>query len=207
MGGFGMQTRQFTKPRWAWLWAFGLWVSVLLWPGLAAALSVDQVLALRKAGVGDQVIRQMVRNEIAAARQGGTGRYLVRGSGGKETIVYYSSYHQGASVRPLAIGVPRESITVVSRTLGATREPLAASKAGVYALHLGSFRNEAHAKARLATLKQKGVDARIQQADIPGKGKWYRVLSGSFKGRETATAQGRKLQQSGALKSFGLMSQ
>lgn len=167
----------------------------------AAALSVDQVLRLRRAGVSDRLIRSMISHELAVARQGGVGRYLVRQAGGREIIVYYAASAGGVSQTPLPLTGTLAASPQVRRTLGAQTSAAAATK-GVYSLHLASYRSQDQARQHVARLEQKGVSAWVQAVDLKEKGRWYRVLVGRFAQRAAAEQQGRKLRQAGSIGEF-----
>ena len=197
----------------------------MLAPGLAAALSVDQVIALRKAGVSDATIQAMIRREMEVRRQGGVGRYVVRDSADSEVIVYQASSARGEVDYPLGPETSAQGVDPVAAVLGASRRqappasastkarPAAQSKAkskaksspkapGGYTLHLASFRGEANAQRLVRELAAKKVSARVAQVDLGPKGRWHRVLVGGFASRAQAQAQGQKLRQAGTIAKF-----
>lgn len=192
---------------------------------LAMALSVDQVIALKKAGVSDETIRQMIRTEIKVRAMGGVGSYTVRQKGGDEWIVYRAATPQGVVDYPwdseqyypisnlgeVAVVLdpkrpgnpkkgpkskPRPNSTVAAKTAPATKG---------YTLHLASYQKQAGAKEEVAKLAKQGVRARVEPVDIAGKGRWYRVLAGSFNSKDQARAQGQQLAKSGSISSYRVM--
>ncbi|HOF04168.1 MAG TPA: hypothetical protein PLH54_00995 [Syntrophales bacterium] len=66
-----------------------LWTGVgLLWPSSGVALDPAQVTALKKAGVSDQTIQMMIRQEMAAQEQDGMGVKEIRDKDGQVITVY-----------------------------------------------------------------------------------------------------------------------
>lgn len=181
--------------------------TVMAWAAPAGALSVEQVLRLRQAGVSDRLIQDMLRQELAVARQGGVGRYVVRQAGGRETIVYYAASATGAFAQPLPLAGDLAGSPQVRQALGAHHPSPAATAAGYYTLHLASHRSPKEAEAQVARLKAKGVSARVQAVDLKQKGRWHRVLLGRFKQRAAAQEQGRKLRQAGSIGEFTVLGQ
>lgn len=180
--------------------AIGALLAGLLVSSPAQALSVRQVLELRKAGVSDATIRQMIETEMAVARGGGAGRYVTHTAGGRQYVVYYAASPGGAWLTPLEVtgAGPR-----VSQALGASRGSTTVTPSGsVYALHLASFRKREAALKRAVELNAKGVAARVEAVDLPEKGRWYRVITGRYKSPDQAKAQGDKLSQAGSIGKF-----
>jgi cell division septation protein DedD len=187
----------------------------------AKALSVDQVIALKKAGVSEETIRKMIQTEIKVRSMGGVGSYTVRTKGGDEWIVYEAATPQGVVDYPwdseqyypaanlgqvAAVLNPKHSRAAGSKTQPAAKAKAAgSSSAKGYTLHLSSYQKEAGAKEEVAKLAQKGVQARIESVDIPGKGHWHRVLVGSFDSKDQARSQGQRLAKSGSIDSFRVM--
>ncbi len=56
-----------------------------------------------------------------------------------------------------------------------------------YTLQLSSFQDKAEAEAYLAKMKEQGFQAQITQADVEGKGTFYRVRMGSYRSLDAAT--------------------
>lgn len=187
----------------------------------AAALTVDQVIALRKAGISNQTIQIMIDNENKVRKQGGVGSYVVKHSGGSETIVYEARGQSGVEEYPISQVAPGQGPVLYNSVLSpragkvAIDAPLKKtavrkssrknSSSGGYALHLSSFQKQENASRQVRSLKGKGVSARMVTADIPGKGRWYRVLVGDFKDQAQAQAQGESLKASGKIASFRIL--
>lgn len=168
----------------------------------ASALTVDQVIALRKAGVSDAVIQQMIRNELGVAARGGVGRYVTRTSGGREIIVYHAGTPGGAAELDTGLSGGALMEPAARQALGVHKPAAKPKPGGEFTLHLGSHREAASAEAQAARLKAQGVMARVQKAQVPGKGLWHRVLVGRFKSKAAAEGMGDKLRQAGSIGSF-----
>ena len=185
----------------------------------AAALTADQVIALRKAGISNELIVKMIESEMEAQARGGIGKYVIKQKDGGETIVYRASTPRGVVDYPLegiaAPGVDRMGVVlgIDKREYPATGKPAPAqakpgakaSKQRRYTLHIASFRKEPYAQKQLAALKSKGVKARVQMVDLPGKGRWYRLLAGDFATKTQARAQGDLLLRTKSIESFKIM--
>ena len=65
--------------------------------------------------------------------------------------------------------------------------------AGDFVVHLSSFKLEREAAAEVANLAALGVDARYLLVDVPGKGPWYRVVTGRFATFAEAEARAMRL--------------
>ena len=185
----------------------------------AQALSVDQVIALKKAGVSDETIRQMILTEIKVRAMGGVGSYTVRQKGGDEWIVYRAATPQGVVDYPwdseqyypvsnlgeVAVVLdPKRSNKPKSKPNSTIAAKTAPATKG-YTLHLASYQKQAGAKEEVAKLAKQGVRARVEPVDITGKGRWYRVLAGSFNSKDQARAQGQQLAKSGSISSYRVM--
>lgn len=57
-----------------------------------------------------------------------------------------------------------------------------------YTLQLSSFQDKSEAEAYLATVKEQGYAAQITQADVEGKGTFYRVRMGTYRSLDAATS-------------------
>ncbi|MBW2109066.1 MAG: SPOR domain-containing protein [Deltaproteobacteria bacterium] len=104
-----------------------------------------------------------------------------------------------------AAPVPMSEDTRASRTHAAVSKAGAArSAAGAqtaqqvspdwrYTLQVGSLRDLAKAQKMAALLRDKGFDAYVVTASIPGKGRYHRVRVGRFVSRDTAQATAWRL--------------
>jgi len=73
---------------------------------------------------------------------------------------------------------------------------------GRYTLNIASFRNKGNADQLIKELGDKGYEAFVEKANIPGKGTWYRVAVGRFSSRGEALAFARGLKEKGVTYSF-----
>ncbi len=103
------------------------------------------------------------------------------------------------SVEPVAPAPPAAAAKPVARPSRPARRPAAAAAAhavaGHYTIQVGSVPQRAAAERlarRLAARKP-----RIVAADVPGRGRWYRVQVGAFETRELARRQLSALGRSG----------
>ncbi len=72
----------------------------------------------------------------------------------------------------------------------ATQEPKAETpkeEKTRYTLQLSSFQDKAEAEAYLAKVKEQGYPAQITQAEVEGKGTFYRVRMGTYRSLDAAT--------------------
>ena len=183
----------------------------------APALSVDQVIRLRKAGVSNETIANMLDAETKSRQQGYIGQYVVRQKSGKKTVVYEASSNQGiveypttaaeeaGGVEPVStvLGFPsrvRVQGGVVSKTSG--QEVSQALPGGGYTVHLTSYRNRKYAQRDAEVFKSKGLDATVNEVQVKDKGVMYRVSVGSFKNSKAAKAYGQQLKTGGKVSGF-----
>lgn len=79
---------------------------------------------------------------------------------------------------------PRDALTksAVERSEQATnaQAPAPAGKEGGYQLQVSSFRTQKEASQFADNLRARGHKAYVQQADVPGRGTWFRVRIGPF---------------------------
>lgn len=66
-----------------------------------------------------------------------------------------------------------------------------------YTLQLSSFQDRSEAEAFLERVKAQGFTAQITQAEVEGKGTFYRVRTGTYRSMEAATAAKGELEKSG----------
>jgi cell division septation protein DedD len=66
-----------------------------------------------------------------------------------------------------------------------------------YTLQLSSFQDRAEAEAFLSSVKAQGFTAQITQAEVEGKGTFYRVRTGTYRSMDAATAAKGELEKSG----------
>lgn len=187
-----------------------------LWAGAAGALTVDQVIRLKKAGVSETVIQQMIDTEMKVAAQGGLGTYTKRLESGREVIVYQAVTPRGVVEYPLpewdrsAGGVDPRGVVLGVERRDRPSQALGGSHGRTvkgYALHLMSFQDQARADRAAAKLAAKGVTARVAPVDLGEKGRWYRVLVGDYPDRARAEAGGAALKKAGNLDSYRVIAQ
>jgi cell division protein FtsN len=73
---------------------------------------------------------------------------------------------------------------------------------GNYTLQVGSFNDLAEASERVAKLGSLGITAYVARVEIPKRGIWYRVQTGSFRSREEAARYGAQLRSRGSVADF-----
>jgi cell division protein FtsN len=76
----------------------------------------------------------------------------------------------------------------------------ASSGKGAWVVQVGSTQDRIEAERIAARFATRG--ARVVVADVPGKGRWYRVRLGSFETRETADRYLRNLELTTGAKGF-----
>ena len=196
----------------------------------AWALTTQQVLELKRAGVNEETIRRMIDNEMAQSGQGRLGRYVLRQSGGGEVVVYQATSPGGVQEYPLdldpgwlgserirmLLGVkPGQDIVVGEKRAVSQAQPAgegrtrsqgpAKKKRGDYTLLLESHRQLGQAQKRVKDLNAEGIDAKVESVDMGQEGRWYRVLHGNFAQRGEAEAKGEKLREVGGIDSFTVL--
>jgi len=199
--------------------------ALLLCAAPAGALTTQQVLELKKAGVGEAVIQKIMDNEMAQADAGRQGRYTVRQAGGGEVIVYQATSPQGPREYALEMDPvwrdSREMQVILGRTppgdvvagqdrevsqaLPGARGQTKSAAPGRYALLLESHRELKAAQERATALSAEGVEARVESVDLGAQGRWYRLLHGHFSGREQAEEQGEKLRDAGGIGTYTVL--
>jgi hypothetical protein len=180
-----------------------VWILCLAAP--AAGLTVDQVVALKKAGVGEKTIQSMIRTEMEVRARGGVGTYAVEGADGG-MVVYRAASPGGVVDYPWPDTRGRGGrLQQAARAVGADLPPAqrpGRGGEGAYTLHLSSFRDPDRARRAATELRSRGVDARVAAVDLGAKGRWHRVLVGQFPKRRTAQQKGSQLKKAGSIGSF-----
>ncbi|MDO8313178.1 MAG: SPOR domain-containing protein [Sideroxyarcus sp.] len=77
------------------------------------------------------------------------------------------------------------------------KPPVEAADSALYFVQAGSFQNADDAEKLKAKLALAGMEASVQKADVPGKGVWYRVRLGTYKGLAEANSAIANLKQNG----------
>lgn len=187
----------------AWLW-------ICLLPAAAApawALSVEQVVALKQAGVNEETIRTMLDIEMVVTGRGLTGTYVLgTASDGRDTVVYQAFGPLGEERYPLRLDPQRKDrlAAILGATSGGDGDGGAAAQAKSYSLLLVSYRNKASAERRAQILADKGLAVRVAETDLGERGISYRLLWGTFHDRVMAETQGQSLKKRGLVDSFSL---
>lgn len=190
-------------------------LAAALCAGPAPALTVDQVVKLRQAGVSNETIEMLLAAELKAKRQGGVGHYVRKQADGREVVVYEASTPRGVVDYPVdtpvdAGGGAMTAMDRASVILGAPRReakagkaaPARAGRATEFTLHLASFKSAGRADKMVAALQAKGVPARSSQVDLGDKGVWHRVLAGSYATVDAADEAGQTLKTKGDIESY-----
>lgn len=209
--------------------AFGFFMGLSFLP--AWALSVDDVLALSKAGVSDETIRMMIENEMAA--QHDSSKFIVLDPSGREAVVYRASSLKNKSNRHRSTSVYQSrphntspAIIVNPRPSPKPRPPHSAYPAAPgtsdksvvepelqrsrelsFSIQTDAFAQEETAQRHCAQLQTQGLPARVEPVDLPDKGRWYRVMVGSYSSLTKAMTKGNEYMQQGILSDFSILSQ
>jgi DedD protein len=94
---------------------------------------------------------------------------------------------------------PRSTPTAAAVAAPAPRAGATASK-GAWVVQVGSTQDRSEAERIAARFATRG--ARVVVAEVPGKGRWYRVRLGSFEARDAADRYLRDLERSTGAKGF-----
>ncbi len=78
-----------------------------------------------------------------------------------------------------------------------SKQPAKATDNALYFVQAGAFQNVDEAEKLKAKLALTGMEANVQKADVPGKGVWYRVRLGPYKGQIEANSAVANLKQNG----------
>jgi cell division protein FtsN len=100
----------------------------------------------------------------------------------------------------IAPGQPASDVK--ASTDEASRAESSSADEGNYTLQVGSFNDLAEASERVAKLGSLGITAYVARVEIPKRGTWYRVQTGSFRSREEAARYGTQLRSSGSVADF-----
>jgi cell division protein FtsN len=83
----------------------------------------------------------------------------------------------------------------------AVNQPSVSAK-GQFTVQVGSHNDVEQANAQAAKLNTAGFEPRIVSVDIPKRGRWYRIQTGSFGSREDANRYGAQIVAKGAAENF-----
>lgn len=73
---------------------------------------------------------------------------------------------------------------------------------GQFTVQVGSHNDEEGANAQAAKMSAAGFEPRIVSVDIPKRGRWYRIQTGSFSSRDEANRYGAQIVAKGAAENF-----
>jgi hypothetical protein len=106
---------------------------------------------------------------------------------------------------------PAGKVVPIPLTPGASTAPVgptaqsaisATPNKGNYTLQVGSYPDKALADERVNRLKTANVTAKVVQAEVPGRGLWYRVQVGAYPSKDDAGKYGNQLRSSGIVQDF-----
>jgi hypothetical protein len=207
-----MTTRNFT-----WMATLLALAGLCCGSGPAWGLSVEQVLALKKAGVGEKTIQALMEAENAAQARGAVGVYTLRPFAGREWIVYEASSARGVEEYPLDLDPASPDLARVGQVLGAgapqtqpiAPRPVAQAPSGGagYALLLARHETRSAAEALVRALVANGLLARLLPVDEPDHLRRFLVLAGSYPDQAEARAQGERLRREGRIAEFQVIGQ
>lgn len=83
----------------------------------------------------------------------------------------------------------------------AVSQPSVTAK-GQFTVQVGSHNDVEEANAQAAKLSAAGFEPRIVSVDIPKRGRWYRIQTGSFSSRDEANRYGAQIVAKGAAENF-----
>ena len=84
----------------------------------------------------------------------------------------------------------------------ANQPPAIMAAEGQFTIQVGSHNNVGQANEQAEKLRAAGFEPRIVSVDIPKRGRWYRVQSGSFQNRAEANRYGSQILAKGAAGTF-----
>lgn len=80
--------------------------------------------------------------------------------------------------------------------------PKAEAKSGAFTVQVGALPSRSEADAVVSKLRSKGLSPYVVEADVPGKGTFYRVRLGKFRSREDAKRYLEDLQRETSVSGF-----
>ncbi|MBI4211055.1 MAG: SPOR domain-containing protein [Deltaproteobacteria bacterium] len=110
-----------------------------------------------------------------------------------DKVIVISNQPEAVAPKPAQEAAPEIASATPPETLTAPQEQspngvvrVKDVEASKYAIQIGSYPELTEANAIVDLWKGKGYPAYMTIADIPGRGRWYRIRLGSFGGREEA---------------------
>ncbi|HST54118.1 MAG TPA: SPOR domain-containing protein [Pyrinomonadaceae bacterium] len=113
---------------------------------------------------------------------------------------------QSVAVAPVANGDARPTATSRVEPAPQSSTPSAAPESRAnesgdavqkFTVQVGSHNDESEANEQTSRLRSAGFDARTVLAELPGRGKWYRVQAGSFDDRGAASKEAAAMRAKG----------
>ena len=105
-------------------------------------------------------------------------------------------------------GTARKQATAkMQPAIPTAKPPVEAADNTLFFVQAGSFQNADDAEKLKAKLALAGMEASVQKADVPGKGVWYRVRLGTYKGLAEANSAIASLKQNGISNATALHAQ
>lgn len=115
---------------------------------------------------------------------------------------------QPEPAKPIPAPAAEESETKPKEVPPPTIQPPAVAAAeGQFTIQVGSHNNVGQANEQAEKLRTAGFEPRVVSVDIPKRGRWYRVQSGSFNDRVEANRYGAQVLAKGAAETFVISSQ
>jgi cell division septation protein DedD len=102
---------------------------------------------------------------------------------------------EDAADTELAAETEKEKVTVgtaMPMALPKEKKSLNAGHTTRYTLQFGAYRTMGEAAEQVTALKHKDLDAQYLEADVKGKGKYFRVIVGTFSNKDDAERAGAK---------------
>lgn len=90
----------------------------------------------------------------------------------------------------------------VTAAIARAQVPQEAAEGGQFTLQLAASQEKSEAESYVSKLRAKGYAPFITEAEVPGRGKWYRVRMGSFPTREAANRYLADFRRETALDAF-----
>lgn len=106
--------------------------------------------------------------------------------------------------KPIPTQTPQVSETKPTDVVPSAPQPpaIAAAAEGQFTIQVGSHNNVGQANEQAEKLRAAGFEPRVVSVDIPKRGRWYRVQSGSFNNRDEANRYGSQVLAKGAAGTF-----
>ncbi len=127
--------------------------------------------------------------------------------GSTQKFEFYKELPDKSEGRATKQTVTKPQVTTQAPAHIVNPPPQAPVDSSLYFVQAGSFQNAEDAEKLKAKLALVGMEASVQKADIPGKGVFYRVRLGPYKGVAEANATLANLKQNGISNATALHAQ